>query len=111
MRFALPERLFATAMVVAALLAAAAPCPAPPPPVVPVESAATPRTASQVAFDDWKRQLDRITIETHESGLSEEEFAALRRELQQVRDGVRAEIERIEPRLQEIETRLTQLGP
>src|SRR5262245_60842305 len=103
-------------MAVAALLGAlAAPAvvfaaPAPPP-VAPVEAAATPRIASQIAFDDLKRKLDGIALETHTERLSEDEFAALRRELQQVRDGVRAEIERLEPRLTEVEGRLNQLGP
>jgi len=107
-RAALAAAALAVAHVVAPAAAVAAPAP---PPVAPVEAAATPRIASQVAFDDLRRRLEGITLETHTERLSEDEFAALRRELQQVRDGVRAEIERLEPRLAEVDGRLSQLGP
>src|SRR5262249_6689966 len=115
-RFAVCARIVAAVItavifVASATLMEAFAAPAPPPPVAPVEAAETPRIASQVAFDDLKRRLERITIETHTERLTESEFAELRRELQQVRDEVRAEIVRLEPRLAEIDGRLNQLGP
>src|SRR5262249_25142833 len=109
MRFPVVGRACAALMALAISVASvAAPAPAP---VAPVEAAPSPRVASQLAFDELKRQLDRITLDTHDSGLTEEELATLRRELQEVRDRVRAALERLEPRLAEVETRLSQLGP
>jgi potassium-dependent mechanosensitive channel len=86
----------------------AAPAPSAGAPAPPAEA---PRIAAQITFDDLKRRLDRITLDSHGDRLSEDELAAQRRELQRVRDEVRAEIERLEPRLAEAETRLSQLGP
>src|SRR5262245_14598217 len=63
------------------------------------------------ALEPFKFELDQIEAAIGREGISDDSLAELRDRVATVRDGLRGRTDALEPQLNEIDTRLKQLGP